>query len=269
MRVIFCGTAGGPFTQDRASSGLVLEHGGHRIMLDCGPGSLRVAIQAGIAPRSIEAVLLSHIHPDHVLDLASFVFQQRYSDWPLPPVYGPPGSAKVIAAASDYVAVTPSRLRPATAGTIEIAGSDEREICGIRVHSEETPHAPDLVASARRFTAGGTSIVYTGDTQPNPATLVPLSERTDVLIHEAYSQEALERSASALPSPLGERLLAAYRATHTEVLHAAAIARDAGVRRLVLTHLGQEERAADIRAKAAGVFRGEITVAYDGLVLDI
>lgn len=269
MRVILCGTAGGPFTAERASSGLVVQHGIQTIMLDCGPGALRNAMQAGILPQQIAAVVLSHLHLDHVLDLAAFVFQQRFGRWPLPVVYGPPGTSGVAGAATGFVATTPLGTPTALPSTIEIDGSDERDICGFLVHSEPTPHAPGVIAAARRLSVDGKAIVYSGDTQANPETLVPLAEGTNLLVHEVYSEEGLQRAAARLPTTAGERLYRAISSTHTEVLDAAAIAPSAGVRQLVLTHLMAYEDPAKLQARAATVFPGEILVAHDGLVVDV
>jgi len=270
MHVTFCGTGGGPFTSERASSGIILQHAGHTVMLDCGPGSVRGALQAGISPRQIEAVLLSHVHPDHVIDLAALVFQQVFFGWSLPIVYGPPGTAGVASAATGFIAATAAPRPAALASTIEIAGSDERQVCGFTVRSEETPHAPDVIAAVRRVSIDGKTVVYTGDTQPNPGTITPLADGVDLLVHECYSEERLQQWAATMPAPAGERVYKVISTTHTEVLQAAAIARDAGVRRLTLTHLGPwGEDTAALHAKAASVFPGEIVVAHDGLSLAV
>jgi ribonuclease Z len=156
------------------------------------------------------------------------------------------------------------------ADATEIAGSDERAIAGFTVRSAETPHAPNVIAAVRRLTAGGKTIVYTGDTQPNPATIVPLAEGSDLLVHEAYGEAWLQQTAEALPPEQGQRFYAGMTASHTEVRQAATIARDAGVRRLALTHLmmGRDDVNA-LERSAAEIFSGELVVAYDGLVIDL
>jgi ribonuclease BN (tRNA processing enzyme) len=281
MRVTFCGTAGGPFTEARSSSGLIVQADGRMVMLDCGPGSVQGAMRAGIALPDLGAIILSHLHSDHVLDLAAFPFLDSFGVAPVPPVYGPPGTAALIAAVSGYHAAIvaagasplpdPPPARPlAAADATEIAGSDERAIAGFTVRSAETPHAPNVVAAVRRLTADGTTVVYTGDTQPNPATIVPLATGADLLVHEAYNEAWLQRAVAAMPSGRGERIYAAMTASHTEVRQAAAIARDAGVRRLVLTHLIMGRDDADALARgAAEIFDGEVTVASDGLAIDL
>ena len=65
MRITLCGTGAGVNTALRANAGIVLQANERTIMLDCGGGSVREAVRAGIAIRSVEAVCLSHLHQDH------------------------------------------------------------------------------------------------------------------------------------------------------------------------------------------------------------
>jgi ribonuclease BN (tRNA processing enzyme) len=270
MRVTFCGTASGLFMAERASSGVVIQHDGRTVMLDCGPGSVRCAVQAGIALPEIEAVVLSHLHADHVIDLASLVFQQAFGGWQLPAVYGPPGSEAVASAASALIDATAlPRPLDGHAKTIEFSGDDEREIAGFRVRSAETPHAPGVPGNVRRFSAGGLVAVYTGDTSFNPDTIVPLADGADLLIHECYDEGALSRFTAGMPGETGEQYYQAVTGAHTDVMQAAAIARDAGVRRLALTHIPRYGSAAQLSQKAARVFNGEILIARDGLVVSL
>lgn len=269
MQVIFCGTGGGPFTGERASSGIVLQHDGGTIMLDCGPGAVRGAMQAGISLETIDAVLLSHLHSDHVLDLTALVMHQRFRGWRLQTVYGPRGAGAVAGAAAGFVATTPFERPAAQPLTVEIGGSDEREICGFVVHSEETPHAPQVMGNARRLSVDGRVVVYSGDTQASPAIIVPLAKGADLLIHECYGEEQLQRGVAAMPDTVGAEYYRAVTSVHTEVLHAAEIARDAGVRQLALTHLFPWDDTDALRKKAARVFDGDLVLAHDGLVLAV
>jgi ribonuclease BN (tRNA processing enzyme) len=269
MRITFCGTGSGAFTAERASSGIIVQHNGRTVMLDCGPGSVRGAMQAGITPGQIKAVLISHLHLDHVLDLSALVFQQVFGGGSLPTVYGPVGIGAITGAAAGFVGAT-ARPRPALLpAAIEFSGDDDREICGFKVRSAETPHAPSVIGNIRRLSQNGTAIVYTGDTQANPGTIVPLAEGADVLIHECYDGEDLSRYVATLPAERAERVYHAITSSHTEVMDAAAIARDAGARRLALTHIPSYADPARLRERAARVFSGEIVIAHDGLIMQV
>jgi ribonuclease BN (tRNA processing enzyme) len=264
MKLVFCGTAAGMPTATRACAGIALQHGGSTLMLDCGPCAMREALRAGIEPGAIDAVVLSHLHYDHTLDLGLFGHFSRSGRIRLPVIYGPPGTNDVVAGAGAFFDAVRSR-RPATMpGSIEIEAG-QGAIAGFEVLSVETPHASDVRAFARRFTAGGVSVVYTGDTRANPEGLVPLADGASVLIHEAYSRTMIDRS----PPDLRERLAGDFAASHCEVREAAAIARDAGAGLLVLTHILPYEDPDEMAALARGVFKGEVMVASDGLVLEL
>lgn len=265
MRITFCGTAAGIPTAERACSGIVVQQDGRTVMLDCGPGSIREALKAGIGPGMIEAILLSHLHFDHTVDLSSVLHFGRGGRLTLPRIFGPPGTAAVLAAATAFFATIPSPRPRNFAEAEEISDNRDCEIAGFAVASVETPHAPEVRAFARKLSAAGASIVYSGDTQPNPKAIVPLAEGANLLIHEAYSKEMTERA----PLDIRERIVTDFARGHTEVREAASIARDAGVQRLILTHIVQREDPHELKEIAASVFKGEIIVAYDGLVLDV
>jgi ribonuclease BN (tRNA processing enzyme) len=267
MKLTLCGTAAGPFTALRASSGYVLQSDGHSVMLDCGPGSVRNALVAGIELREVEAIFISHLHEDHCLDLATFAMQAMYGRFErLPVVYGPPGVRDV---ATRLMTMHRTTAQLPLLEVVEIDTSDEREVCGFVVCSEETPHAPDLHAFSRRFIAKGRSLVFSGDTASNPELMAVLARDTDLLLHECHSRAGLERYA-ALGSPeRRERMLARLPMVHSNVSEVARIAQDAGVKRLVLTHILPTEIEADMAKEASAIYTGALTVARDGLVLEI
>jgi ribonuclease BN (tRNA processing enzyme) len=267
MKLTLCGTAAGPFTAQRASSGYVLQSDGHSVILDCGPGSLRNALIAGIDLRGIEAIFISHIHEDHCLDLGAFALQAMYGRFErLPIVYGPPGIAGIAAHLMTMHRPT-AQLPPLE--VIEIDSSDEREACGFVVCSEETPHAADLHAFARRFSSGGRSLVFSGDTAPNPELMTVLARDADLLLHESHSRAGLERYAALGTPERRERLLDRLPKTHSGLPEVARIAQEAGAKRLVLTHILPTEVEADMAREAAQLYTGDLTIARDGLVLEI
>jgi ribonuclease BN (tRNA processing enzyme) len=266
MKLTLCGTAAGPFTAQRASSGYVLQDGGHSLMLDCGPGSVKGALTAGIELRDIDAIVLSHLHEDHCIDLGAFALQAMYGRFErLPLVFGPPGAGELVPQIMRVYRSTATLPPPQV---IEIDSSDEREICGFVVRSEETPHAPDLHAFSRRFSSNGSSFVFSGDTQANPNLMSKLAADADLLLHESFSTQGLQRYAELRTPEQAERLLARLPTTHSNVRDVARIAQDASVKRLVLTHVLPTEVDDELRAEAAAIYSGELTVGRDGLVFE-
>jgi ribonuclease BN (tRNA processing enzyme) len=266
MKLTLCGTAAGPFTAQRASSGYVLQDGDATLMLDCGPGSVRGALAAGIELRDVDAIFISHLHEDHCFDLGAFAVQAMYGRYErLPVVYAPPGGAdmlpKIMRVYRSTAALPPLEV-------IEIASDEERDVCGFVVRSEETPHAPDLHAFSRRFTSNGSVFVFSGDTAPNPALMTALAKDAGLLLHECYTRAGLERYAASGSEERRQRLLERLPATHSDVREVARIAQDAGVKRLVLTHILPTEDDAEIAKIAAESYTGDLTVGRDGLVFE-
>jgi ribonuclease BN (tRNA processing enzyme) len=236
-------------------------------MLDCGPGSVRQALTLGIDLRSLDSVVLSHLHEDHCLDVSSIAFLAMYGRWPRLPLFaGPPGTAEVAMRLTTMHrpnAHTPEREIE------ETADGDVRELGGFCLTSRETPHAAGMQAFSRRFQAEGRSLVFSGDTRANPELMCELAAGTDVLLHECFSRAALERYAGLRSPEAAQRIMERIPTTHSEVGDVARIAHDAGARRLVLTHILPTEDESHLLALASGFYKGDIVVARDGLVLDI
>jgi ribonuclease BN (tRNA processing enzyme) len=267
MRLALCGTGAGPFTAQRASSGYILQTDGGTIMLDCGPGSVREALCLGIDLRTIDAIFISHLHEDHCLDLASVAFQSMYGRWErLPLLLGPAGTHE---AASRLMAMQRPNAHVPPLQVLELDDGDETDVAGFSVLSKETPHAPGIKAYARRFTADGRSLVFSGDTSVNPDMMVGLSTGADLLLHECFSRAGLDRYAALRGPEAAARVRERIPLTHSELSGVARIAEAAGVPRLVLTHILRTENDADLLAEASKFYSGEIIVARDGLTLDV
>jgi ribonuclease BN (tRNA processing enzyme) len=151
--------------------------------------------------------------------------------------------------------------------TAFVAGDDAREVNKFAVRSIDVPHDPAVMASARRLQMGSTSLVYSGDIGPDGDCIISLAKDANVLIHDTYSEAAVNARATLSANPVS--LVRAYTSTHTEVRQVAARAQSAGVEKLVLTHLLDSEDDAHLICEASAIFSGEIFVARDGLILDM
>jgi ribonuclease BN (tRNA processing enzyme) len=213
LTVIGCsGSAPGPAS---AASCYLVEHDGFTVALDMGSGSFG-SLMALADPARVDAVYLSHLHADHCLDVAPFIVWARYSGQgrrtPLP-LYGPVGAHRRLALAYDDDGDPIDDVFDVMA-----IGPGAWELGPFAVTTARTAHPVECYAI--RLSAGGRSLVYTGDTGPCDD-VVRLATGADVLLAEAAHPEV-------------EGLPAALHLTGREAgEHAAA----AGVGRLLLTHI--------------------------------
>ena len=275
MNITFCGTAAGALTPPRAATSILLRRDDDAILLDCGPGSLWRIIESGVSFRRINSVLISHLHMDHVQGFPELLAHMVFPNGAIPSVQGPAGTATYIARAANLTQLVsrlpgvPAYDTPLEVPVLEVADGDERELLGIAIRSVVVPHSPELVCLARRIEYQGRSLVFSGDTTPEPEIMVPLARGADILIHECYSAEGIEDWVEGMRPNVAHNIRAAFAATHSELTRVCAIAKEAGVRKLVLTHLNPGEKADRLLATAERLFPGETAIAEDGLGMSV
>lgn len=235
----------------RACSGFVLEHGGARIVLDLGYGTLSrlLALLGSSAADGIDAVIVTHAHPDHMVDLHG-LFRARW--------YGRRGAPEIPLFA-------PEQVRARLLG-LEDDGEDAvrrvfdwrplpaapQQAGPLRLESMLLPHY--VPNAGVRLSAPGLTLAYTGDTGPDPA-LAELGRDADLFITDATDRGQRPGSPSGGQGP-------ALNLTAREAGEAAAAAR---ARRLLLTHFWPDNDRRAALAAAAAAFPGEILVADEGL----
>lgn len=261
MRLTVIGCSGSyPGPDSPASCYLVeADHEGRtwRVLLDLGSGAFGT-LQRYVDPLAVDAVFLSHLHPDHCFDLSGYYVMRRYHPDGRPPripVYGPKGTAERLATAYglperpgmtgefDFRMIDDGRVDPEPDG----AGRTDPGIAvgPFRVTSTKVVHPVD--AYALKVSAGGASFVYSGDTGPCDS-LVRLAEGTDLLLAEASFVED-----EGNPDGL-----------HLTGRQAAAAAKQAGVRRLVLTHIPPWHDKQQVLAEAVPEYDGPVDLARTG-----
>jgi ribonuclease BN (tRNA processing enzyme) len=252
MRLTVVGCSGSIPGPDSAASCYLLEADGFRLVIDFGNGSLG-PLQKYLPLLGVDAVCLSHLHADHCVDLYSYSVARAYSPaGPQPPipVYGPAGTQERIArldGQGELGALVAALAKRFTFRTLE-AGS--LTIGPFDVQLAHVNHPVETFGF--RFSHAGRTLVYTGDTGQTEA--VPaLAAGADVLLSEAAFLDGPD-----LPPNL-----------HLTARQAAGYARQAGVGRLVLTHLQPWYRADDARTEAAEAFSGDLEVAAAGRVINL
>ena len=246
MRLTVLGGAGGFPPASGACSGYLIEHDGFRLLVD--PGYAIVPRLLGIvAAGAIDAVLVSHGHPDHVADLNPLLRARLMQDEEAPrlPAYALPDALSRVLALDQITALK---------GACEVREFEAGESFPIGPFAIESRLLRHSIPNAGvRISASGASISYTGDAGPTDD-LVELARGTDLLLAEATYVESV-------PSGNEGVLNSAVAVGHQ--------ARWAGAARLMLTHLlpGTDPEAS--RAAAGRSFDDWIAVATPGTVVEL
>lgn len=299
VRVVFLGTAGSFPTAARSLPAVAVHRGRELFLFDCGEGTQRQLFIAKIGFRYALRVFISHMHGDHVLGIPGLLQTMALFNVTRPvDIFGPAGIDRFVHAMLEifrFHLTFPLTIHEVTDGVL----CDEAEY---RVHATWTDHrVPNLAyalqekarpgkfypAQARAFGVPegplwaqlqhghevtladgrvitpsqvvgpprrGRKIVYSGDTKPCAA-LLALAQDADLLIHEATVDDALVERAGQYG--------------HSTPGQAAALAKAANVKRLVLTHVSLRYSDAEVlRQQAAAIFP-PVEVAQDFLELTI
>jgi ribonuclease Z len=299
LSLTFLGTGAATPTVDRNVAGLAVHREGETILFDCGEGSQRQMMRYGVGFTFAE-IFFTHYHADHLLGVTGLLRTLGLMDRTAPvTLYGPRGAERVLGAAiglgiernkfpieireiragdrlarADYdIVVFETEHRADTVGfalaehlrlgrfhperALEL-GIPEGPLWG-RLHHGETItlddgrviRPEDLVGTPRH----GRTVVYSGDTRPH-LPLIEAARGADLLVHEAtFGGDELER---------------AQETGHSTAAEAARVAAEAGVRRLVLTHISPRygRDAPELLAEARAIFP-ETIIARDGLTVDV
>ncbi len=255
-RLILLGTGGGPTPKAHRSAPAqaVVGADGTVFVVDCGNGVARQLVLAGLPLSAIRAAFVTHHHSDHNADFGNLLLLAWAASLATAvDVWGPPPLSAMTRQflalnALDITARMTSEGRPPLADLIaphEIEGGGVvMRTPGMTVTAALVDHPPMARAFAFRFDAPDRSIVFSGDTRPSP-NLVRLARGADVLVHEVTHLPSLDGLLGT--EPAARTLRAHILAAHTTTEEVGAVATEAAVKTLVLTHFipGGEPRVPD------------------------
>ena len=299
LRVTFLGTGGSLPTRNRNPSAVMVNREGELLLFDCGEGTQQQMMRAKTGMMSLSSIFISHFHADHFLGVPGLIQTMSFMGrTEALTIYGPQGTGEFTEL---FRALGFFRLRYEVRG-VDLRPGDVLEREGYSIHALRTEHSVPslgyaLVENMRpgRFnreraielgvTPGplfaklqrgepvkvedrtispeevvgvprpGRSLVYTGDTRPCEAVL-EASRDTDLLIHDgSFADEMADWAGESMHSTAGE---------------AATLAKEAGVRQLVLTHISSRysDDSTPVLTDAKKVFE-EVLVADDLMELEL
>jgi ribonuclease BN (tRNA processing enzyme) len=237
---------------ERSACSVLIQDGNQKVLLDCGPGTMRRLLEAGVSIFDLTYLCFSHFHPDHTGELVPFLFATKYPDASqrkkpltivagqglrafydgLRAVYGP-----WIELPSDLLQIKELPTDKPAAVTME----------HFTLQSTPVQHNPESIAF--RFNSpDGKTIVYSGDTDFSE-NLIDLASGADVLICECAFPDAAKVPGHLSPSVAGE------------------IAQRANVKQLVLTHFYPVCDQADLIGECRQTYAGPLVLAEDLLQL--
>ncbi len=299
LKVTFLGTSGTVPSVNRNPSSIFVQYGGHRFLFDCGEGTQRQMMMARVGFRNLDNIFITHLHTDHFIGIFGLLETMSLNDRNKElTVYSP--RAEVLKALFDIFGYDglsyPVRVR-------ELKDGEDVRFRDFKVVAFKTEHivpsvgyaliendrrgkfdrekaekvlgippgplysklakgesivwrgeliTPDMVLGEKRK---GRKIVYTGDTRPTERT-IRIAEGADLLIHDASFREELKDWA--------------VESGHSTAREAAEVARMAGVKKLVLTHISTRyaKDPSPLLDEAMQVF-DDVIVAEDFMTLEV
>ncbi len=280
-RLVLLGSKGGPAIRPGGPwpTSSLLQIGGRTVVVDCGLGVTRGLTDAGVALKTLDLIVITHLHSDHVLELGPLIHTAWTAGLSQPVrVYGPTGTRAywqgfLQSMAFDIEIRIVDEGRPDLRMLVEVIEFSEGEIFsenGVKLSALRVDHPPVTDCFALRFDDAEASVVFSSDTAYFPP-LADFAKGADILVHEAMLAEGVDRLVARTGN--GARLKEHLLASHSFAGEAAAIATAAGVGRLVLHHLipadDLEISEAHWIAAARKNWAGALTIATDGLVVKI
>ena len=269
IEITLLGTGSPVPDPNRAGPSTLVRAGGQVFLVDCGRGVLQRAAAVGVGAAGLSALLVTHLHSDHIGDLGDLLITRwitTFAPEPAPlPIIGPPGTAETVEATlkafghdigyrmahhADLNAPPAVEVHECTEGPVW-----DRD--GVSIRVAPTDHRPVAPTIGFRIESGTTSAVLAGDTVPC-AGLDELASGADALVHTVIRKDIVVN--------IPQQRLQDICDYHSSVEQAAATADRAGVGALVMTHYvpalvpGQEEQW---RALATTKFGGRIELGDD------
>jgi len=275
MKLTLLGTGCPAVSNQRYGPAQTVSHDGRTILVDCGSGVTQRLLAAGTSGPALDAVFLTHLHSDHIVDLFQLVISSWHQGRDRPQaVYGPRGTKAYV---EGLMALWQPELaqriaherRPSTRAleveVTEFAAGAVFDFGALRVTVVEVAHQPVKHAFGFLFEAAGRRLMISGDTK-RCAAVTEAARDADLLLHEVFVHRDLKPEAGVRSA----ETVAQAASYHTLSAEVGKIAAEAGVRALLLTHFVPPncDRAA-LLAEVAKDFPGPVILGEDLMSFDL
>jgi ribonuclease Z len=252
----------------------LVRHGDRAFLVDCGSGATQRLVGAGSRGAALDAVFLTHLHSDHIVDLLQLILSSWHQGRDRPQFFfGPRGTKRFVDGLLELwrpefeQRIAHEQRASIAALSVEVTEFDEGEIWrqgDVAVRAVKVQHAPIKNAVGFVFEAGGRKLAFSGDTAYCPA-LIEASTGADVLVHECYLHHEIKPAPGRTEQSM--RNVAAY---HTLADEVGKVAAQAKVKCLVLNHFvpTQFDRH-QVLARVRADYSGPIVVGEDLMGLDL
>lgn len=249
--LLFIGTGGSVATDDRDNTSFLLLKQKTVVMIDC-PGSVVQKLKkAGINPRDVHSMIVTHIHPDHVYGLPSLIHSLMLDECSIE-ILGSKKTVNFCARLLDLFNLRTEKVRCRVNFTPVVEGKNYRFSSSLTATFFKVPHSPSSMAVAFRLIDEKKELLYSGDTPRYPELLKRI-KNIDFLVHDCSAPSRFFAKYPALNS------------MHTDSLALGEMAQEAGVKHLVPCHFFGELDFAleEIKAEIRKNFRGDLTIPMD------
>lgn len=244
MKIIILGSGTAIPNKDQSPAGILINHENQLLMLDIGPGSLARLEKAGYSYHQLDYLFLTHLHPDHTLDLATLlqVFDSAPDSQRTHPffVIGCKGTKNFV---NKLLELYPEITAQKYSIRIKEVEHDEVTVFGLKIVSALSGHTQSSVAYSLQNSEH--KLVYSGDAAAD-GELATLSENADALICEC-----------SFPSGWISN-------DHLNADSVGQIANSANVKSLIITHRYPPALNVDIERQIRRYYKGSLILASDG-----
>jgi ribonuclease Z len=257
----------------RSGPASLVQTGGMSFLVDCGSGVTQRMAAAGVSCAGLDALLLTHLHSDHLVDLYQLVISSWHQGRERPQrIFGPAGTRTFAQAVMEaWRKERDLRIawecRPSTAGLeLEITEIEEGVLWdagGLRISAFEVDHGPVKPAFGFLFETAKARVAFSGDTTACDR-LVSAAKNVDLLVHECFIHRHMARGR------MSEQGLANVAAYHTLSSEVGKVAAGAGAGMLLLHHFVPAEFDRDaLLREVRGDFTGPLVIGEDLLSVDV